>query len=167
MKYRIKLNHGYYAILDKKDYIKLKKYTWFIRNNKNTIYVERWGKKEQPHIHMHREIMNPKYNEQVDHINGNGLDNRRCNLRICSQSQNQANSKIRKDNTSGYKGITFHKATNKWQAQIQINKERKHLGVFSDIKEAKKTYDEALIKYFGIFAKTNKEILGEETHNEI
>ena len=75
---------------------------------------------------------------QIDHINGNKLDNRIENLRLATYAENQWNAKTRVDNTSGVKGVCWKKGLNKWYAQIKHNKELLYLGVFKDKKEAEK-----------------------------
>jgi hypothetical protein len=92
--------------------------------------------------------------EQIDHINKITSDNRICNLRLASQTQNNCNQKIRVDNTSGFKGITFDKQTNKWRASIHLNKKTFRLGRFSDIKTAINIVSEARKKLHGEFACT-------------
>ena len=95
----------------------------------------------------------PKY---IDHKDGNPKNNSIENLRACTQSQNNANTGINKVNTSGYKGVTWNKSCGKWHAQIKDHKKRVYLGVYDDIKEAAKAYDDAAIRIYGEFAKTNK-----------
>ena len=90
--------------------------------------------------------------DQIDHINLNKLDNSWNNLREANNTQNQANRVIRKDNTSGYKGVTFCKQTKKWMPRIQINNKTKHLGRFTTKEEAHLVYIKAADKYFGGFA---------------
>lgn len=92
----------------------------------------------------------------VDHINRNPLDNRRSNLRSANKSQNGANVGLRKDSTSGFKGVSFDKLKNKWKAYINIGEYgRQSLGYFTDKIDAAKAYNEAAIKYFGEFAGLN------------
>lgn len=83
-------------------------------------------------------------------------DIKRKNLRICSQSQNCSNKDKQRRNTSGFKGVTFSRANNKWMAQIQANKKYKNLGYFTDKKEAAKAYNLAARKFHGNFAVFNK-----------
>jgi hypothetical protein len=90
---------------------------------------------------------------EVDHINHNGLDNRRINLRIATARQNKQNTKIQKSNTSGYKGVT--KDRTKWRAMIRISGKRVHLGMFDDKRDAAIAYNRAAIKYHGDFACIN------------
>ncbi len=92
---------------------------------------------------------------QRDHINGDGLDNRRANLRPCNHSQNQANQRQRKDNKSGFRGVGFHRASQKWYASIKIFGKRKHLGLFDSAIQASRTYEEAAHREFGRFAFIN------------
>jgi hypothetical protein len=95
--------------------------------------------------------MNCKNGLQVDHVNGDKLDNRKDNLRICNGTQNQGNMKIPKHNTSGIKGVSWHKATKKWVANIRINKKPKYLGSFSSKLDAKEIYTKFAKQYFGEF----------------
>jgi hypothetical protein len=91
---------------------------------------------------------------QVDHINGNGLDNRKENLRICSHSENQWNRTKYKNNKSGYKGVFFHSKTGHWEAGIRINGKREYLGVFNTPQEASLAYSRKAIELHGEFART-------------
>ena len=101
---------------------------------------------------LHRYIMNPSDDLVVDHINHNPLDNRRNNLRICTQQENQFNRSIQYNNTSGFTGVSFHKYSNKWMAYIKINKKKKFLGYYNTKEEAAKARRLAEIEYFGEFA---------------
>jgi hypothetical protein len=91
----------------------------------------------------------------VDHINGNGLDNRKSNLRICTHQQNCENSRKRKKSFSKYKGVYWSKNAKKWVAQITIDGKSKHLGYFELEEDAAAAYDKAAVKYFGEFACLN------------
>ena len=88
----------------------------------------------------------------VDHINRNPLDNRKCNLRVCSQQQNTINRSLRNDNTSGKSGVTFNKRIGKWQANVYISGKRHHLGYFDNKEDAITARLEGEEKYFGEFA---------------
>ena len=91
--------------------------------------------------------------DEVDHIDGERMNNRWDNLREATQSQNQANSKIKSTNTSGLKGASFHKQRQKWLAQIQINSRQRFLGYFDTKEEAHESYCSAAIKLQGEFAR--------------
>lgn len=107
---------------------------------------------DRKHIRMHRLIMNAKEGELIDHKNGNPLDNRRRNLRVCTQSQNGMNRKAQANNKSGYKGVSWMKTKNKWRATITVNKVQIHLGLFSSKLGARRAYNHAANLYHGQFA---------------
>jgi len=93
----------------------------------------------------------------VDHKDGNGLNNRKANLRLCTNSQNQANRNgTQRNNTSGFNGVTWSKHDKKWRAKIMLNKKRVHLGGYYTAAEAANAYDKAAIKLFGEFARVNR-----------
>lgn len=101
------------------------------------------------------ERMNLDLTNEIDHIDRNPLNNQRDNLRSATKSQNKANTPARRNNTTGFKGVTFHPGTQKYRAQIMINKKLKHLGLFVDPENAAKAYDKAAKLYFGEFAYLN------------
>lgn len=96
-----------------------------------------------------------KWPEQVDHIDGDKTNNRISNLRLATTSQNVHSQRIRRNNTSGYKGVTFNRSANKWVAQIKINRKQKYLGLFTSPIDAHSAYSHAAKKYFGEFARTS------------
>lgn len=107
-------------------------------------------------IYMHREVMgvNPLDLRTVDHREiFNTLDNRRSNLRIASCSQQMINRRLQSNNTSGYKGVSFHKPTGKWRAIINVDRRAISLGYFHSREAAYKAYCEAAAKYHGDFAR--------------
>lgn len=101
---------------------------------------------------LHRIIMGEPESMLIDHINRNPLDNRRSNLRICTHQQNQCNRGKQSNNTSGFKGVCWHKGNQKWVAEIRINGKCKHLGYFDDPEEAHQTYIRTAQKLHGDFA---------------
>jgi len=106
---------------------------------------------------LHRLLFEHVYGyspKEIDHKNGNKFDNQIENLRDCTRSQNQANSKIR-EGSSKYKGVHWNKSTSKWQASIRINYKPKHLGLFNSELKAAFAYDDAAIEAFGEFASLN------------
>jgi len=107
---------------------------------------------------MHRVIMKLNFGDkrQVDHINGNGIDNRRNNLRICTQSQNNQNQRTQIClKSSKYKGVLWHKCCKRWMAQIKLNKKNKYIGLFKNEIDAAHAYDREAKELFGEYAKTN------------
>lgn len=130
-----------------------------VLKNKGLYYfqAEKRESGKRQTLKLHRSIMGCKYKDgtSIDHINGNTLDNRKCNLRICTVSENNKNRKIRKDNKSGYRGVYFYKQTNKWCAQIGINYKRITIGYYETIEEAHLARLEAVNKHHGMFARNN------------
>ncbi len=104
---------------------------------------------------MHRQIMHPPHGLEIDHKNNNGLDNRKCNLRFCTRSQNMANSRGHRRRRSSFKGVSFHKQFRKWRAIITQNKKNLHLGFFRSQVRAAKAYDDKAKELFGEFARPN------------
>ncbi len=159
---KIKLTQDRVALVNDIDYPKLSKYKWHIMK-KASIYhlgyaqrsIYKNGKIYS--IFMHREIMGLVRGDkrQIDHINHNGLDNRRCNLRICTSAENHYNRKKTKG-TSKYKGVMLCKY-DRWRAMIVKNRKNYYLGYFDNEIEAAKIYDKKANELFGEFANLNKE----------
>ena len=154
---KVVLTQGKYAIVDPADFYNLSQYKWRVKKEENTAYAQRAEYKRRTTIMMHRQIMRAEKNFFVDHINHNGLDNRKANLRFATCRQNAWNSrKITNCGTSKYKGVRWNKKSKKWQATICNNNSRKiHLGFFNDEKAAARAYNKAAQKYRGEFALLN------------
>ena len=148
----IKTKKGEEIIVDDSDYEWLSKFKWCIgdRYAMRTSYAN--GDKVT--ILMHREIMNTPKGYNTDHINGNKLDNRRCNLRICTHAENMKNRRTRLNVTTGVQGIHKREANKKkpFVACIQVNRRQIYLGYFATIKEAQQAYIAASIEHFGAFS---------------
>lgn len=142
------------VIIDTEDWDRVKQRRWGIHFDPtiDNFYVL-WHNSNKEWTSLHNFILNNKW---IDHINHNTLDNRKINLRICNNIQNKQNSRIYRNNTSGYKGVTWHKPSSKWISHITINKKYMHLGYFKDKIDAAKVYNEMAIKYFGEFAQLNQ-----------
>lgn len=125
--------------------------------NKGNEYAIRRLRHEIQRLHrvvMERMLGRPLHaKEFVDHINGESLDNRRANLRLATQTQNNINAKCRSDNQSGFKGVGFHRQTGKWVARIKVNGRTKSLGLYETPEEAHQAYCKAAIQYYGEFAR--------------
>lgn len=156
----IKLFNGKEVLVDEEDYRYLCKYTWSYQKTKSGKEYARREKEikgKRTVFLMHREILSVKKGQEIDHINGNGLDNRKNNLRLCIHQQNMMNRKLHKNNTSGYKGVwkVKRKDKEKWIAEIWVNTQKINLGAFFDIRQAAEKYNEAANLYFGKFANLN------------
>lgn len=158
----IPLTQGQHAMVDDADYEELSRFKWCAhRNSKkvnNPFYVVRGirlpsGKRTM--VLMHRVLLDAPANIQVDHVDGNPLNNQRSNLRLASASQNQHNRAVQKNNTSGYKGVSWHKTHCKWRAKIRYAGKYLHLGYFDTAEEAAEHYDFAAVMYHREFAQTN------------
>jgi len=160
---RIPLTQGKFALVDDKDYDWLSRWKWhYVKayySKRELGYAVRHpemknGKRDTV-ILMHREIVNTPKEMETDHKNGNGLDNRRSNLRMCTRSQNLANqhSII---GSSKYKGVAWHKRDKKWMSYIMKDKQTHYLGYFTDEKDAARSYNKAAIEMFGEFVCLNE-----------
>ena len=152
------------AIIDTEDYDKVKDYTWRLRKSQtksaNVYYAQSISKENYKRmVQMHRLLLDPAKGQMVDHINGNGLDNRRKNLRTATNSQNQYNGRIRVDNPHGYRGVYYEERcpNNPWYTKIQANKGETKIrkGNFSTKEEAAETYDKLAVSLHGEFARLN------------
>jgi hypothetical protein len=154
----IPLNNGAVTLVDAIDYAALSVFSW--RCDKARMphgYAVLRGKYHSRQNRMHNIIMKPPDGMEVDHINGNGLDNRRENLRLATRSQQDMN-RVRgnkRKGTSRFRGVRWWKTGSKWQARIKLNQREIHLGFFSDETEAARAYDVAARKLFGDFARPN------------
>lgn len=92
----------------------------------------------------------------IDHVDRDGLNNRRANLRPATRSQNGANRRVPSNNTSGYRGVAWHRRNSRWIASIQVDKRTRHLGYFGSPEEAARAYNVAAVQYFGEFAVLNE-----------
>lgn len=148
----IELSQKYLAILDDEDWMRFSTWKWFAHVSYGKPYATRqaWDRKKPATVFLHHAILGyPLYGKQVDHINGNSLDNRRSNLRIVSACQNQWNRGLNKNNTSGYKGVCFDKRKGRWMARIRKDWKYYFLGYFGTAAEAGAAYVTAQKIYHG------------------
>lgn len=152
----IPLTQGKVAIVDADDYEWLSQWEWYANKIDRTYYAVR--NKIRSKILMHREILGLKCGDNVktDHRNGDGLDNRRENLRKCTDAENQHNQNhLRSKKTSVYKGVSWNKMNKNWRAAIWCNYKIYYLGSFGNEVDAAKAYDKAAKELFGEFAYLN------------
>lgn len=152
----ISLTQGKVAIVDDKDFEWLNQFKWYAMRSTNNWYASRVVKRfgNQRSILMHREITRAPVGMDVDHINHDGLDNQRSNLRVCTRSENLANQSAKPNNTSGRKGVSWDARTKKWIAFISQNNKTRNLGRFGTIEEAHVAYSQEARNIFGEFART-------------
>jgi len=156
---KIPLTKGKFAFVDDEDFESLNKWKWAYSSlgyAKRTEYLG-GGRKNQKSrgFYMHRVILKTPKGFETDHINRNGIDNRKCNLRIVTRQQNGCNRALQPNNTSGYRGVTWHKDRKKWMAQIKAKRKHYYLGLFNNKKDAARAYNSAAIRHFGKFAEIN------------
>ena len=141
------------AIIDLEDVDKVKNFKWCFDAHNNSVICY----KNNKNTLLHRLIMNPNEDMVVDHINHNRLDNRKSNLRICTQHQNCMNVSKRSNNTSGVVGVYWDKQNKKWTSKININKKGTFLGYFNTKEEAIQARQEAEIEYYGEYRNKDDE----------
>ena len=153
---KIPLTQGQYAIVDPEDYKELAKYKWYAKRCDRRFYAERWYKNRN--LKMHRVIMGAAEGKVIDHINHNGLDNRKANLRFVTSQQNTWNKRKQKGSySSQYKGVHWVKCEKNWRAVITCNKKVIYIGRFDDEEAAAKAYDDKAKELFGEYASLNLE----------
>lgn len=157
MSVRIQLNRGYSASVDERDVGLVSMFTWHVDIGAyNCVYARATisgGPKQRAPIRMHRLIANAPPGFHVDHIDGDGLNNVRSNLRVATPSQNQMNRGASKNNRSGYKGVSWNSRSRKWSADISARGEFHRLGMFSSPKDAYAAYCQAARELHGEFAR--------------
>lgn len=160
----IQLSQGYAALVDDEDYGRVSGFRWVALVVRNVVYAVRRFKRDDGKwttTYLHRFLMGEPKGLMVDHIDGNGLNNQRSNLRLATNSQNQANARKSVTNKSGYKGVhwvSWGKAGGKWRANVSVGGQRKIVGYFSCPAEAAKARDKAALELHGEFASLNFEL---------
>lgn len=164
-----------YALVDPEDAERVLQHKWFISHSGYAVRQRKLGEEDPDNgifykdcCSMHRFILTPGKGSQIDHINGCGLDNRKCNLRLCTQSQNCANSILIKAPsekvfrakktrvcTSKYRGVSWRSDRNRWTAYVGTGKGRIMLGCFESEIEAALAYNRKAEEVYGEFAKLN------------
>lgn len=153
----ILLTQNKYAVVDDDDYVNLSQYHWYFGGDGYAVRTRQKNEGKRSIIKMHRWILSAPKGFDVDHINGNRLDNRKCNLRVCNRSQNNANRHMLPHNKSSqYKGVCWRNHANAWKAYIKINRLQIHLGYFKSETDAAKMYNFAAKHLFGEFAHLNQ-----------
>lgn len=159
---KIQLTQGKVALVDDMDYAWLNRRKWYAKQYRCIYYAQRsiGGRRNRKLELMHRVILELHAGDkrQCDHRDGDGLNNRRTNLRICTGMQNIQSSRKRTTGTSKYKGVHWFRRDGKWYSKIQIRGKQRHLGGFESEIDAAKAYDKAALICFGDFALTNERL---------
>lgn len=155
----VPLTKGYVAIIDAADVPLVSGQIWYAQVAKNTVYAVRkeWIVGGKPHmVLLHRAILGlTDTDTRADHKDMNGLNCRRANLRECSHAENLCNRGANRNNTSGFKGVSWFVKNKRWSAQIHVSGLRKHLGYFDTPEAAHAAYCDAARKYHGEFARAS------------
>lgn len=158
----IPLTQGYVALVDDIHYDDLSRHKWWVKKGRHTMYAIR--EENGRRVWMHRQILcitDPK--TQVDHEDGNGLNNQSHNIRVATSLQNSFNRSKQSNNTSGFKGVSKIKGRHRWEARIQVGTKTVMLGYYHTPEAAAIAYNEAAAKYYGEFAKLNKVDISHKT----
>lgn len=156
---KIALTKGKFALVDDEDFDWLNQWKWSLNGNGYAVRTAKVSRGLFTVQRMHRVIMNAPDGLHVDHINGDKLDNRRLNLRLCTSQQNSFNRGVQSNNTSGYKGVYLHKKRNlmkRWYAKVFVDGKYHCKGMFATPLEAAKAYNVLAVEYHGEFARLNK-----------
>jgi hypothetical protein len=147
----------HFALVDDKDYDRVMKMNWCVVKYKHTFYAMRAVLVDGKYVftRMHRFIIKAKSGEYVDHIDHNGLNNQRSNLRICTNKKNTWNSRSMGVHSSRYKGVSWDKRRGNWSSDIHPNGKHIYLGAFKKEEDAAKAYNEAALIHYGEFANLN------------
>ena len=151
---QIPLTRGMTALVDDQDYAVLSDYEWHALKCGSKLYAASTTPNKQKLL-MHRIILGATDGQVIDHLNGNGLDNRRGNIRIASISINNHNRTKKFSNKSGFRGVSKDIWYDGWRAYIRENKKTKYLGYFHNPEDAAKAYDISALRLFGEHAVTN------------
>lgn len=146
---QIALSQGLFALVDDDDYHLVAGHAWYAQKG-----AENWYARTIDGKSMHRVITDAPVGKEVDHANGNGLDNRRANLRVCTRAENAKNRAKHAPAVSKFKGVHLTKFG--WRAAITQNGEKLNLGTFKSEERAARQYDRAARLCFGKFARTNE-----------
>lgn len=150
----IQLTKGYKAIIDASIAHVVGQYNWYALVVGKLVYaVRKSPRPASKTILMHREILKPDVGQEVDHRNGNGLDNRLSNLRCATSQQNKHNQRAKGNNKSGYKGVFWETRSKRWLARIMIDGKTKYLGSFTNPEDAHKAYCVASKLFHGEFGR--------------
>jgi hypothetical protein len=152
----VPLSQGAFAIIDADDADYVLAYNWTLRIQKTRRYAIRALPGGRKNVFLHVDLIGPLPDGvEVDHINGDGLDCRRENMRTATHSQNMHNAAVHRDARSGYKGVSFNPRNGRWVARMRIDGKHRHLGTFDSPEDAAHAYDAVARRVQGVFAWVN------------
>lgn len=150
----ITLTQGQTTLVDAADWDAVKDLRWYASRVRTLFYPQAHVSGRKSPVRMHQFIFPATHPLMIDHVNGDGTDNRRRNLRVVTHTQNQQNMRPQRG-TSSYKGVCWNSYSGKWQAYINASKRTQYLGRFTDEREAARAYDRAARALFGDHARLN------------
>jgi hypothetical protein len=144
------------ALIDAEDAERVGPFTWCLAGNGYVhAHVPGTGRKNRRFIYIHRLILNAPDGSNVDHRDGNRLDNRKANLRLATVGENGRNRPAPRSSSSGYKGVSWRANGNRWEAYIQHEGKQRSIGRFANVEDAARAYDDKARELFGEFAWLN------------
>jgi hypothetical protein len=159
---RIPLTQNKFARVSIQDAERVMAYSWSVMRVGLKEYGVRSqhviGSRQPLAVLLHRFIMQPDPDQEVDHVDNDGLKCTRDNLRVCTHAQNNQNKGLRADSKSGFKGVGWNSQKKKWQARISANKSHHHIGFFDNKKDAARAYDREALRLHGEYARTNESL---------
>ena len=152
---RIPLTQGKFTLVDDQDFDLVSRFSWYTMRSYETLFYARAVLSGRSRIFMHRLILDAPNGLVVDHVNRDGLDNRRTNIRICTMSENMRNQTRHRDGSSKFKGVSWDQDRGKWRASLRVNGKTYNLGRYFSEEKAAMAYDKFALEQFGEFARVN------------
>lgn len=152
----VTLTKGYEALIDAEDALRVAGFNWSSQPSGKTVYAHRSEVRggRSYGVRLHRVLIDAPDGMEVDHIDGDGLNNRKANLRLATHAENCMNRRVPVTNSSGLKGVSWHKGQRQWVAKIKVSGITVHIGSFNCPEQAHTAYCEAAARMHGKFARS-------------